>query len=746
MATMLNQSIIYVDPTISTAGDGQTPETALSTLPPPAQLLSDRVYLIRRTETNIALPAGNTTSTASNVYLLGMPMPGDTLWAVTPQKTRYAWGSDESTHAGILFPSAGYCATFANDTGAYGLHRLRFLVPNLSGNSNNNGLLCFTVASTTKFAALCGKSLFITNCEWRVNGIDLDDPAFSASYNFNSQALLLAQYFKAVHVRDCRIVVPGRTSSGYNSNSNAGNYSPFRFSNCQRAEMINTDIWQGSEYLNIASESNSKSLVFFENCGDVTFSDIRHRYVIQQSGSQSAYMRGLVRITGSHTRRLARIHSRIERFVDNENRPELLRLAFPVIDATTAGVAVGPAAAEQKPTIYDEDFDIDITPCWNSHTAVYDPTTYSGQPVVRLTGGQLNVTARAQYAVGYCRNIKIVVPGEDGIGDANVPFALELAYPGGQRRSEGVRNLTLKNRRGGALYFDGGAASNYPGIDAHPPVELDTLEGGLTVSNVAFLNVNKLVADRPDYLLSANATTLYINDLVADDLAWNNHELFSLFANSRVVLNRSNVPVFFPAMTTFARNGLIVNSDSGVTGKWKGSNGYFQGENYKVYRDGGAPSSLRLFGRDDARVPLQVGFEGFRNLRVTAPAPGSHKLVLHAMHVWMNPERVVNIPHYVVANVEVMQPMGDATGLCPMRLNSQTHGWWEADPESTWKHAESLGPVAPVRCVIPLDIPDSPDGSALTVDVRLEFDLYDPNGYFFLDPLPVFESATGGGV
>lgn len=72
-------NVVYVDPSIGTAGDGTTPAGALKALPANAADFADNTcYLIRRTQESYAtiIPNGEN-SNISNLLLLGMPNPSD---------------------------------------------------------------------------------------------------------------------------------------------------------------------------------------------------------------------------------------------------------------------------------------------------------------------------------------------------------------------------------------------------------------------------------------------------------------------------------------------------------------------------------------------------------------------------------------------------------------------------------------------------------------------------------------------
>ena len=96
-------NVVYVDPSIGTAGDGTTPAGALKALPANAADFTDNTcYLIRRTQESYAtiIPNGEN-SNISNLLLLGMPNPSDLMYDFVPEEAKTAWGADEAEYANV---------------------------------------------------------------------------------------------------------------------------------------------------------------------------------------------------------------------------------------------------------------------------------------------------------------------------------------------------------------------------------------------------------------------------------------------------------------------------------------------------------------------------------------------------------------------------------------------------------------------------------------------------------------------
>ena len=95
--------VIYIDPSISTAGDGSTPATALNTFPTDANAWPEYVvFVIRRTEENKYANVPKISPVSKSVAILGMPKSSDNLFMSMPEEARTAWGNDSSEWAYIL--------------------------------------------------------------------------------------------------------------------------------------------------------------------------------------------------------------------------------------------------------------------------------------------------------------------------------------------------------------------------------------------------------------------------------------------------------------------------------------------------------------------------------------------------------------------------------------------------------------------------------------------------------------------
>ena len=99
-------NFVYVDPSLPDKGDlnyqydGLTPETAKRNVP---TLQDNTIYLIRRTSGAFLAPFPMGTYTGKNIFILGMPKPGEIYYDIVPDVAKTAWGNDTYEYGNLLF-------------------------------------------------------------------------------------------------------------------------------------------------------------------------------------------------------------------------------------------------------------------------------------------------------------------------------------------------------------------------------------------------------------------------------------------------------------------------------------------------------------------------------------------------------------------------------------------------------------------------------------------------------------------
>ena len=110
----INYNIVYVDPSIESAGDGSSHSSALKTLPSP--LVDETCYLIRRTTEEYLTDMQKSHNVGlRNIIFLGMPKQGSFFYDLIDEDTRNAWGSDVAEYANIRMNSNSYNDSSSDD-------------------------------------------------------------------------------------------------------------------------------------------------------------------------------------------------------------------------------------------------------------------------------------------------------------------------------------------------------------------------------------------------------------------------------------------------------------------------------------------------------------------------------------------------------------------------------------------------------------------------------------------------------
>ena len=197
---------IYIDPSIETAGDGSSPSTALKSFSDASTLVDDTMYIIRRTNSELAIdiPSGENTN-IKRIGFVGMPLKDDALFLAIPTEAQDAWGDDTESKAQLKAGNFNLvlqsCYDFllfninleksANYTDSYYGYSGAFVLTNATNYCNEIG------GKTTENNTYYG-TLSIENCRFAGanDPLDLDDVSsittitgFGKNYVYHSGCL-----------------------------------------------------------------------------------------------------------------------------------------------------------------------------------------------------------------------------------------------------------------------------------------------------------------------------------------------------------------------------------------------------------------------------------------------------------------------------------------------------------------------------------------------------------------------------
>jgi hypothetical protein len=138
-------------------------------------------------------------------------------------------------------------------------------------------------------------------------------------------------------------------------------------------------------------------------------------------------------------------------------------------------------------------------------------------------------------------------------------------------------------------------------------------------------------------------------------------------------------------------------------------------------------------------MPLQIGLDGYKGLQITPIVAGPQTLTAYVAH------KLFGNPAILPSRFRlfVRAPVGADDWR---EYNSQLHGAW-MDDGSVWHEGAAGDTLTPRRWELFLSLDASALASGRAIDVRAEYDAYDPQGYLYFDPLlQLVPESNGGGA
>lgn len=175
-------NVVYVDPTISSAGDGSTPATALKDLP--TTLVNKTCYIIRRTiETSFVNLSKTNNSGLTHIMIIGMPKSDSQLYPLLAEEVTSVWDADEAKYANVRCNSSSYTSS-ATASSIFYEKNIELFVSEYcyyyrdgeSGSASSNlSPIFYNDDETTK------SNYIFKNCKFGYTQYDLDNDAYLSS-------------------------------------------------------------------------------------------------------------------------------------------------------------------------------------------------------------------------------------------------------------------------------------------------------------------------------------------------------------------------------------------------------------------------------------------------------------------------------------------------------------------------------------------------------------------------------------
>ena len=203
-------SVVYIDPSASTSGDGSTPATAMNTFPTSVSSFTDNTaYIIRRTaETSAAKLPNGSNSSLKNILFIGMPNTSDELYAIMPDAAKSAWGADSAEYANIQFENASGSFQLSA-INHFLLHRVYLFRDGI----NSDGYILKFYNSSDPIGCYA-----FEHCKFGSRGINLDKTAYQTALTTSRcKSYVYVYYARMLNINDCIInhALTGNSTNGH---------------------------------------------------------------------------------------------------------------------------------------------------------------------------------------------------------------------------------------------------------------------------------------------------------------------------------------------------------------------------------------------------------------------------------------------------------------------------------------------------------------------------------------------------
>lgn len=704
-------TVVYVDPSIASGGDGTTPATALKTLPAAASLANGACYLIRRTATTSVLSLPSGTSAVTSIMFLGMPKSTDRFYSVVPAEAKAAWDSDAADYAQIQSTSSSTQLAFSTVV-SFTMSRCNLTRKNVSSTSTSY----YMIAGSSTSGNYKSCWLF-DHCRFGVDGYDVDSEEWASSYTSNGMgSYVKTGVSRLVELTDC--VINWRYY-----NSCMAFYCPytdmFSMHGCTVNQLLDTDS-ATDRYAVYATTSTGGGGYSVGPTGTGTtvasVTGCTFNYLVNGS-SGGYYLHSMVRLEqfqhttvagctlamldptpSSHpSSALVMKSSAIYLYKPNEFRISGLSGSLPYLaqfDQPLLYVAEAPTNDRYhgyERVIENCTLSVGTSPIGTLSSSY---TTYG---IWGSSGGAGN----SAWSTGGKYMTYVYVNG----GSDNASMYKPVI----------VRNCTFTNSDGPCCYF---MQCRVTGTVVNGLLSLDRSVADVTsissnwpgkvirCSSCSHLRVGTVTVNKN------NADYPYASDPVI-------YESSAYYGN--VYIGSCNVPlgVGHTTSTKYAY-GTRSCANAGETGHYTLFGDCVEVDTWNVYRTGGSPACLKFTNAtyDNADL-VTIGRMPFSGMLLEAEDDGDYLLEMHVAAKGY--DSLADLPWKFIVEATVDEDH------VPRSYFSSTDGQWLDDSSAEWNNDDGL---AQLKLSLPIHVEHSSD----PVDVRIHFGWYSTTGFIYVDP------------
>lgn len=622
-------NFIYIDPSISTAGDGSTPANALKDFPSIDALVDDTMYIMRRTaDTDYANVPTGSNSSITRLGIVGMPLSDDGMFDLMPEEAKTAWGSDTATKAQLRVASSDCDLSACYDFFLYNVNLER-----TETYSNYYGAFYFR-NTANKCGIVGGKendnnqtyygTMSVVNCRFAGKDEALDsDNATSLSITGKGQNYIYHEgYVSEMNVRN-NVFCFSPSSSSYGTSC---------IMYCNRIE-DNINISGNKIYsVTVASSEYSGGYYFFyfyNSSAPYTTCRVIDNdcivYPLQNSGG--AYPT-FIQMYDNSSNGLTEV--RDFSYVSGD----------PIGGSYPSQLSVGKVLEFHTNAMgVFENITVELPKCW------------------KTTSDVINIECNYEnyYNNGFSKIDGITVTmADDGIGEKTTDSDLfdgeTQYYQKSALRIDAtytpISNISVWNPHGAALMISGSTAC-------------DKIGGVIALYNYGYVTLNELTCYRKYALFvrggestsyyQSQKSTAIVNKIIMDAdtaeqaVGYTPHNQAQKMLGARIYVGETNVPVY--AVTGALANdtsntyngidsGCIVCPNNGEEGRFTAMGNVCYVDTWAVSRDGSSSTAALKFTNTSGhtRAALAVGFEPNRIILNSNLTAGKHTATIYIAH------------------------------------------------------------------------------------------------------------------
>ena len=684
-------TVVYVDPSIASAGDGSTPSQALKDLPAAGSLADRTCYLIRRTAENTActLPSGSN-SAIEHIIFMGMPLPTDTAYALVPDEARTSWGGDTAERANI---------TTSNSSASLNMQGLRTLLFHriyLQRTCTSASQYLVQSYQTSDFKG----TFAIEHCKMGVLGCDIEKDAWTGPAYDNTA---MYRYFYFGYVRYLRIFDCIVNFKPYSSD--------YAGIHCHYPDILDVE----DTRINLLAYSSSRSsfALNLKNTSEqqgteAIVSGIAVRYVA--NGGEGRYFPGAIRLGYHLSTRIAGVTA---------------TSAIPAGMATPTDTYMPYQSILYCDSLQDfniRDINVNLPHFWrhSCNLLYFNGSGYSYSPGVEreISGITIAFGNSGETAIGESYSYD----DYRSTGDYNNYYLL-YAYFGGSSsyymkpcRMDGV---TVNAPRCKAAYIEQCRVTNA------------SFQGMVVVSR-SMVDISSLSTWFPGYAMKMSSGshvrigTLAVNTENASYPYTYEPAVERDRGNCTCFVEQSNV---IPEQINLSGSGVgqqytMACGSECETGHYTLRTQNIAVDAWNVRRTGGAAAALKLWNdKWNGTGMVVLGRKPFKGRLLTAASAGRYLLKCHIAYKNYTNENEMNRRFLITATVD---EGGASHTWC-----SSVNGRWADDADAIWENDSDLTQ----KCLeLPIDV-ETPG----LVDVRLYFSWYSADGFLYVDPAMTLE-------